>query len=95
MTEPRNRSTATFDRMAERPDWLGFGYLGERNTADAEVVASVDRQVLSWTREWTYEELFDWANSKLGRWFGEELLHGGDWDTAIRMGLLSKIEVVV
>lgn len=68
------RTTATFDQMTTNEDWLGFGYLGERDRQGAdrpERVAEADAFILARTADWTDEELFDWANSKLGRWVGD------------------------
>lgn len=76
-------TTADFDKMMKNEMWLGFGYLGERrNTltstdpecparpdlvakADAAAVAEANRLGL------TDAELFDWANSRTGRYYGD------------------------
>ena len=68
-------TTADFDKMATKDEWLGFGYLGERKNqremgrdtteADEKAIAEANRLGL------TDEELFDWANSKNGRWYGD------------------------
>lgn len=67
-------------------DYAGHGYLGERRAmlaaaatgeADADVVdgliaqadAMIDRVVAD--LGWDLDELFAWANSKAGRWFGD------------------------
>jgi hypothetical protein len=56
----------------------GFGYLGERGTAmrtaaGRERAALVDAAVLVRANElgWTTDQLFAWANSRDGRWFGD------------------------
>lgn len=66
---------ADFDKMTTNEAWLGFGYLGERRnareagrdttTADESAIAEANRLGL------TAEELFEWANSKIGRWYGD------------------------
>jgi hypothetical protein len=75
-----------FDQMMQNEAWEGFGYLGGRNIAltstDPEapalpaVVAVVDDYLITETtvRGWTEQELFDWANSRLGRWFADATL---------------------
>lgn len=75
--------TTTFDLLERNPEWLGFGYLGERRNALSdsdpesparpEFVAEVDARLLDFVRRegWTQRELFNWANSKYGRWFGD------------------------
>lgn len=73
------RSKKTFDAMMDNPEWLGFGYLNSRKHLPA--------RARRWADEFAIEEigkafpahkdqaLFDFANSKLGRWFGEETLN--------------------
>lgn len=73
-------------RLLTDDRWLGFGYLGERRSAlddsDPEcparpqAVADADAWILARANRdgWTYDELFEWANSKYGRWFGEQAL---------------------
>jgi len=68
-------TAADFDRMMSDDRWLGYGYLGERRNrleegdstvaADALAVAAANELGL------TYDEVFHWANSKDGRWFGD------------------------
>jgi hypothetical protein len=68
-------TTADFDKMTTKKEWLGSGYLGERATqreqgrdtseADEKAIAEANRLGL------TDAELFDWANSKNGRWYGD------------------------
>jgi hypothetical protein len=70
--------TRTFDQMTRDERWLGFGYLGERQHAyDDAIVDLADTFVYDVTADWTDEELFAWANSKDGRWFGD-VMFGGD-----------------
>lgn len=69
------RTSADFDKMQSNDEWEGFGYLGERRNqkaegrsteaADAKALAEADRLGL------TDAELFEWANSKKGRWYGD------------------------
>ena len=56
--------------------WLGFGYLGARRnelSERPERVRLADLIVVKVANEqgWDRETLFHWANSKLGRWFGD------------------------
>ena len=42
---------------------------------------------------WNTDDLFEWANSKLGRWFGDSMFGGtgdtqADFDRAIRENLV-------
>lgn len=76
-------TTADLERMTRDDRWLGFGYLGERENllhsadpeapARPELVARMDADVLEEanTEGLTYDELLEWANSKLGRWFAD------------------------
>lgn len=52
--------------------WLGWGYLGER-IRHADTAARADAIVLRFAAQhgWNAEDLFHWANSKDGRWFGD------------------------
>jgi hypothetical protein len=58
--------------------WLGWGYLGERSRTDD--TAAADALVLRFAAErgWDAEDLFHWANSKDGRWFGDWAFGGFD-----------------
>jgi hypothetical protein len=77
-------TTADLEKMTTDDRWLGFGYLGERrneldpegrHTAEraAELVAKADAMALTQANLYglTYEEVFTWANSKRGRWYGD------------------------
>jgi hypothetical protein len=88
-------------KAAQDDRWLGWGYLGERSRQDnAVLVEAADQRVIDLANErgWTYEELFAWANSKLGRWFGDgvfgqEALRFDDRiDRAVRENLFVKVE---
>ena len=71
----KNLTTEILDQFANNDDWAGFGYIGERENqlftgrdvtaADEMLLESANRQGL------TADELFDWANSKAGRWYGD------------------------
>lgn len=79
-------STATaatkFEAMADRIEFEGFGYIGERATAieerGAAAVEAIDRQVLALAEKAGLddEQLFEWANSRLGRYFGGAVFSG-------------------
>jgi hypothetical protein len=57
--------------------WLGFGYLGARDTMTDTVQTTADKVVVKHAnaRGWTPEVFFEWLNSKSGRWFGDTV-HG-------------------
>ena len=68
-------TTADLDNMYRNDEWEGFGYLGERRNqvAEGRSVEEADARVLADANVHglTAEELFTWANSKNGRWFGD------------------------
>lgn len=76
--------------FTSRDEWLGFGYIGGRESAlwegDAEAparpwaVAAADTFLVAEAnrRGWSLEDLFRFANAKLGRWFADVTLGGGD-----------------
>lgn len=70
-------TTADFDKMYRNDDWEGFGYLGERRNQQAEGkdTSAADEKALAEANRLglTAEELFDWANSKRGRWYGDSM----------------------
>lgn len=87
----------TFASYASRSEWLGWGYIGERRAA-LEMIESrelaglyrdrvirADRMALQYAADagWTDADLFEWANSKAGRWFAE-LAFAGAFDSAAR-----------
>jgi hypothetical protein len=79
-------TTADLELMHDEEDWAGHGYLFERSYHDPEEVAAADYMVLTFANEVgiTYEELFEWANSKAGRWFGDCVFSGGSkYDAAM------------
>ncbi len=85
MNKTQTTGPDTFDHMTRDDRWLGFGYLGERRNelestdeealARPDLVAAVDALVLAYATEqgWTADDLFTWANSKLGRWFADSM----------------------
>jgi hypothetical protein len=70
-------TTADFDNMHQADEYLGFGYIGGRRNhlaegrtsevaqADAKAIVAANKARLS------YRELFEWANSKNGRWYAD------------------------
>lgn len=74
-TVKQHLTTADLDRMTEHEDWHGFGYIGERTRSDAPAtkIAAADMDVLDAANQlgMTYEQLFEWANSKNGRWYAD------------------------
>ena len=71
----RKLTTDDLDRMTGDDRWLGFGYLGERRNhlAEGRDVSAADHRALNEAnaKALTYNELFEWANSKNGRWYGD------------------------
>ena len=73
-----------FDTMTDNIDFAGYGYLGGRLRLTPEQRAGADEMVLAQyalradagtpAGEAT---LFEWANSRLGRWFAESWVDGG------------------
>lgn len=59
--------------------WCGWGYLQGRHYEDAAEVAKADQYVLGMAARqgWDAEDLFHWANSKDGRWFGDWFFGSG------------------
>lgn len=82
----------------------GFGYIGARRnqltSTDPEcppqptLVAEIDALLADYfvANGWTVDEVFDWADSKLGRWFGDVVFSGGAFDQAIGFNLLAKVD---
>lgn len=68
-------TTETLNKMMQNDDWAGFGYVGERRNHldNTELVARADGMLLDHaeSRQMTEEQLFQWANSKHGRWYGD------------------------
>jgi hypothetical protein len=72
------------------PEWCGFGYLSTRNhalssidpecPAQPERVAQADARVIAEAnqRSWTADDLFEWLNSRNGRYFGDLWFGGSD-----------------
>ena len=57
----------------------GFGYLGCREYMTGKQKAYGDRQLLKFANAngWDLSDLFYWADSKAGRWFGDAIVGGG------------------
>lgn len=80
--------------MADDDRWLGHGYLGTRRnaldssdpeaTVDPAMVAKADQMAVDAANEksLTRERLFEWANNKTGRWFGDCMFGGLGADMA-------------
>lgn len=91
MTTTPAHTIADLNAMTERDEWLSFGYLGERRNilghvergiarADlADQVAEADMRAVDDANEHglTLNQLFDWANSKYGRWYGDCMFGNG------------------
>lgn len=75
-------TTADIEAGYANDEWLGFGYLGERSHRTRSEQDRGDAFLLRYAaeRRWTRDELFTFANSRDGRWFGD-LVFGG-WDDA-------------
>lgn len=73
-TKTSRRTVSEFNLMYLNEEWLGFGYLGERrNQTDDRLVRTADVKAIDEANRLglTHAELFDWANSKNGRWYGD------------------------
>ena len=94
-----NRTAQIFESFTRNDEWLGYGYLGERENALVSVrtgeagpmladrLELADEAVLQATADWSDEELFAWANSKDGRWFADCVLgSAGSFQDALRQG---------
>lgn len=93
-------TVADLDWAARDQRWLGFGYLRGRQVAltstDPEapanpaLVADTDRRVIEHAnaRGWTYDQLFDWCNSKHGRWLADAAFSGEAWSKIVGWRLL-------
>jgi len=76
-------ATRKFDAMMSHDDWQGYGYLGERDNAKtdtdpgsripAERIDNTDRKLVEYAaiHGVSDDTLFEWANSKSGRWFAD------------------------
>jgi hypothetical protein len=61
------------ERFAQVDAFLGFGYIGGRRHLSEANQHGADRMLLQRASvlEMTETELFDWANSKDGRWYAD------------------------
>lgn len=77
-TTPAPLTTADLDKMLNDDRWLGFGYLGGREIArqKGDDITAADQAALETANAlgFDYEQLFEWANSKPGRWFADDML---------------------
>ena len=87
-TTTSTRTPAIFDKFAQRDEFLGFGYIGERARAieSGWDVTAADALALDMGDTLTDEALFAWGNSKDGRWFADCALGCTDLDMARRYG---------
>ena len=93
---------ADLDRFEASISWSGFGYLGSRQAhraaiADGEIpaddlLARADQMLLDHANRHGLKELalFDWCNSKTGRWYGDVWF--GGWDGKGAEDLLPEVE---
>lgn len=78
-----------FVKMLDDDRWLGYGYLGARRNAldnsdpnaiaDPALVVEADDLALEAANKqgMSYDALFEWANSKVGRWYGDTIFGRG------------------
>ena len=87
-TQTAPRTASIFDTFAQRDEFLGFGYIGERRNAieSGRDVTAADALALEMGAELTDEALFAWGNSRYGRWFADCALGSDDLEMARRYG---------
>ncbi len=83
----------TLESFYNNPRWLGFGYLGIRENARSLInnndpdkeqliqsLEEADNYLLETvnSQNWSNKDLFRWANSKNGRWYGEIAIYCND-----------------
>lgn len=80
----------TFDEMADDYEFAGFGYIGGREYLTTKARAAADAFVVAHAigSGWTDEDLFAWANSRMGRHFADMVCGGEDPIDAHRMLVL-------
>lgn len=84
-------TTRDLDEMIDRPEWRKFGYIGARDVFKdailtqghsgprAKLLTRADAMVLDRANDlgYTEDQLFDWANSKRGKAYGDCWFHDG------------------
>lgn len=88
MNTTSTRTPAIFDTFAQRDEFLGFGYIGERarHIESGMDTTAADALALEMAATLTDEALFTWGNSKDGRWFADCALGCNDLAMARRYG---------
>lgn len=73
MTTTTALTVADLDRAIEDDRWLGWGYLGGRQSLSQHETKRADRRLLRHANAhgWDYERLFHFLNSKPGRWYAD------------------------
>jgi hypothetical protein len=68
----------------DNENWAGFGYLGARRDGMAKasgraIMADLDARVIAFANAegWSLTDLFDFTDSKNGRWLAESFLYNG------------------
>ena len=79
-TKTKNLTVEDIEAYVENPDWLGYGYMGERSYLSDRVRNTADKALLRYANAqgWDLEHLNEWLNSKPGRHYGD-LARGGNW----------------
>lgn len=77
-------TVADIEAGYDNDGWEGYGYLGERErayraakTRGAADMADAAVLLHANANGWSAERLFEWLNSKAGRWFMETAVHFG------------------
>ena len=67
------RTAEIFNDWQSHDEWYGFGYIGSRRYLSPVLRAEADRRALAAADAagLTDEELFAWANNKIGRWYAD------------------------
>lgn len=71
MAKNNARTAEIFEQFAQHEEYLGYGYIGERRYLTDRQREVSDRNALAAAENMTDEELFEWANNKVGRWYAD------------------------
>lgn len=77
---------AIFDQFEVREGFLGWGYIGERRHLSEANRAAADKLILDNANRYgaTADQLFEWANSKEGRYYADSWADGNRHGHAVK-----------